>query len=770
MTWPFAKKRDHATPLKLHSTRLMHLSSSYAALLSLFDRESTRTGDDPAGIPSFISAAFEHAEAMVYDVNVLAPFPRLELYDRLAFLKQRAERIAEGRFVALEGPRIIGIDSPLAQDPNRVGGAAAMVVELVKSLDLPPPFELFITYAGWNAIAENSGFRQKPTGVKEAENLRVPPGMEQELISMASPDDEHGSRSQRQWDMALCVRTEDADPTFQGFCARVSGIEFHDILPAFAAATAGMKDKLEQQGLPPDLSRLHLSAALVPARKKTWGVIHTCDPEDPLRPDMRIVPEGRDDAQMKLLRHAPVIEIKDSAAKLGLSPGLARKLLATAARVETYFRRPLTIEWSLDRTGEPVITQVGPLSLPPGFAPKEDESGPPEDEPELLLEGRGHVVCRGVAAGPVWRPDQGEEPAHCPAGVVLVTTELLAELSHLQAARRAAAIVTERGTPTGHMASLVRQFRVPAIFGAEGACRKLAPGRTVTVDADENAVYDGRVERLISRRSIMRIRTGKMPGQGPRAQLLKAMAPLTGLMEGTSDRPGTLHDLAFSALESAADVTAERIERASHAVTLECPAPLAAGVIDLGGALGAGGLGMEDVQCEPLRLFLEGAAGLRPEAGVLDELAESEDRRAAFAVTAAATGEWMVAAVSCGNSPASAPGADDEGGGCRALVLARTGVTPEYNRVFCRVMAGRGGTCEQRSSGCMAVQALFRRLDMRLGRSGRSVSGLAWDISRQRAERRLKALGRFFWWLSIKGMEGGGGKTGKELREFLAAL
>jgi pyruvate,water dikinase len=64
--------------------------------------------------------------------------------------------------------------------------------------------------------------------------------------------------------------------------------------------------------------------------------------------------------------------------------------------------------------------------------------------------------------------------------------------------KKAAAIITEMGSVTGHMASLAREFEVPAILGAREAMKVIAPGQEITVDAYEGRVYRGRVPELLS--------------------------------------------------------------------------------------------------------------------------------------------------------------------------------------------------------------------------------------------------------------------------------
>ncbi len=57
---------------------------------------------------------------------------------------------------------------------------------------------------------------------------------------------------------------------------------------------------------------------------------------------------------------------------------------------------------------------------------------------------------------------------------------------------RAAAVVSEAGSATSHLATVLREARLPAVFGAKGAAGLLLEGDLVTVDAFYGNVYAGR--------------------------------------------------------------------------------------------------------------------------------------------------------------------------------------------------------------------------------------------------------------------------------------
>ena len=92
---------------------------------------------------------------------------------------------------------------------------------------------------------------------------------------------------------------------------------------------------------------------------------------------------------------------------------------------------------------------------------------------EVLLE-NGIVASRGAAAGRVYHL-KDEALKEIPRGVVLVTSQALPE--YAVAVGRAVAVVSEAGSATSHLATVLREARVPAVFGAKGALGLLHAGR-----------------------------------------------------------------------------------------------------------------------------------------------------------------------------------------------------------------------------------------------------------------------------------------------------
>ncbi|MBW2071542.1 MAG: hypothetical protein JRI89_09835 [Deltaproteobacteria bacterium] len=117
---------------------------------------------------------------------------------------------------------------------------------------------------------------------------------------------------------------------------------------------------------------------------------------------------------------------------------------------------------------------------------------------DLLLQG-GVTASAGVASGRVFLVKKTVDSLRFPEGAVLVSSQALPSWAALL--YRAAAVVTEHGSVTSHLANVAREFEVPALFAVAGATSALTNGELVTVDADGRKIYSGRIESLLRKRN-----------------------------------------------------------------------------------------------------------------------------------------------------------------------------------------------------------------------------------------------------------------------------
>jgi pyruvate,water dikinase len=179
-------------------------------------------------------------------------------------------------------------------------------------------------------------------------------------------------------------------------------------------------------------------------------------------------------------------------------PALTPELLGTIAQqamvIEKHFKSPQDIEFAVDDENNIVILQARPLAV--GF----DRSAMARELPVItekfpvIMDNQGIIVQKGVAIGKVYIVLKDEDLDEFPYGAILVTRYTSPRFSKI--IRRAAGIITDVGTATGHMATIAREFRVPTVVNTQTSTSVLQNGQEITLDADENKIYDGIIKAL----------------------------------------------------------------------------------------------------------------------------------------------------------------------------------------------------------------------------------------------------------------------------------
>lgn len=261
-------------------------------------------------------------------------------------------------------------------------------------------------------------------------------------------------------------------------------------------------------------------------------------------------------------------------------------------RLERHFQTPQDIEWALDGENRLFILQSRPLRL--GMTPlsgaEDADSLPAEISGHDVLLSGGDAACPGVGCGVAHIVSAEDDLLAFPENGVLVARS--ASPKYVMVMPKAQAIVTDSGSVTGHMASLTREFMVPALLNTETATQRIRQGDLITVDAYSRKIYTGRVPKLLE----MRLDRGAFMKDTPVYEHLRNMArwivPLN--LTNPSD-PGfspkgcrTVHDImrylhekSYAEMFRISDLATDR---GGVAVKLDTPKiPLDLFVIDLGG-------------------------------------------------------------------------------------------------------------------------------------------------------------------------------------------
>ena len=208
------------------------------------------------------------------------------------------------------------------------------------------------------------------------------------------------------------------------------------------------------------------------------------------------------------------------------------QLAQWATIIETYYEKPMDIEWAKDgKTGELFIVQARP------------ETVHSQKDVAILetyvLEEKGTVIVRGEAVGS--KIGQGkanvietaENIDRFNQGQVLVTDMTDPDWEPIM--KIAGAIVTNKGGRTCHAAIISRELGIPCVIGAGNATEVISNDQEVTVDCSEGAglIYEGLLKFNIDKvelDSIPKTKTQIMMNVGvPEKAFQQAQLPCDGV-------------------------------------------------------------------------------------------------------------------------------------------------------------------------------------------------------------------------------------------------
>lgn len=169
-------------------------------------------------------------------------------------------------------------------------------------------------------------------------------------------------------------------------------------------------------------------------------------------------------------------------------------LAELAVMLENYYDSPQDIEWAISRDGTICVLQCRPMQqLETATSTYSEKIKEPESK-NVIIRG-GIAVSPGRACGSVVLVNKGSDMGQFPEGGILVTKQALPRWAPLL--NRAAAVITEQGGVAGHLATVAREFGIPALFGVFGAMDTLSNGDQITIDSATSTIYRGRVISLL---------------------------------------------------------------------------------------------------------------------------------------------------------------------------------------------------------------------------------------------------------------------------------
>jgi pyruvate,water dikinase len=558
-----------------------------------------------------------------------------------------------------------------------VGGKNAHLAEMKNYLKLNIPEAFAVTTHAFDKFLKHNGLREKIDALAENNvNEKVLKELQDIILNAEVPPAVDGAidsalrKIKSKWGDAcfFAVRSsaqeEDGEFSFAGQFETILNVpsEGSSVKEAYKKVIASLysaKAAVYQKQSGYDIRNVKMAVGvMLMVDAASSGVMYSANPNGDRNTLIinatwglgKPIVEGQTDADLYVVKKGPIPEIIDE--KTGrkefitinrdeggirniktpedmretpcLTTEQAIELALQAMSIEKHFRRPQDIEWAVDKSGRIVILQSRPLNIAESMqVVPESRKGVSRYAPtrKILMENKGTVVTKGVGAGKVFIPNRPDDLNRFPKGSVLVSKHDSSDFVRIMPF--ASAIITDVGTPTSHMASLCREFRVPTIVGTGDATRFLRQGQEITVYADDEGnaiIYSGIVRDLLERAASDLRKMEDVYEYRRKRYILRYISPLN-LIDPMLDNfsPGgckTIHDIlrfihekSVAALVDNARYGNAMLKKHS-AVKLDLSIPAGIIAIDIGGGLniaeGSDRAAFEQITSIPLRAVLNG--------------------------------------------------------------------------------------------------------------------------------------------------------------------
>lgn len=647
------------------------LALNNAVLEKIGRMESALAGEyvfDRKFLTEIVGEASDLVREVIYCLNNLTYDGHLILYDRYAAIADKLAVLAADYAGPYDQSLVLPYGALNSDFEELVGSKNATLCEIRNRLQLPTPDGFAITVAAYGQfMAENDLFARIDAVCATAGSVheraariaelfataQVPAALAQEVRQALAQMAGQGVARP----IALAVRSsgvgEDGETrSFAGQFRSLLGVtpEAGAVLAAYREVIASRFSVAALEYLGPDAESraVPMAVAVQPmVAAHTAGVTYSRNPDGPGRPELLVTALRGQGRELVAGRQTPDrFAVSRSwpfpllASELAASPSSADEALALlptglrrgsatltppqlallaaqAVLLEKAFGEPQDIEWAM--AGEsPIILQSRPFGLPAKPPPLPAELAAELAAARPLMQGRGQVAQLGIAAGRVVHVAQESDIDAFPVGAIAVARFPSPRLSPI--VWRAAAIITDVGGPTGHLATIAREYRTPALFGTGEATRLLADGIEVTVDVENKTVYQGLISGLVRLQESEKGSYQAAPELRILRRILRWVAPIT-LADPTAPEfraanCQTFHDiLRFcheKAIEALIRFHAESGDRETAiSRPLRLPVPLKLGIIDLGGGLRPeappnGELDLTMLACPPLAALFHG--------------------------------------------------------------------------------------------------------------------------------------------------------------------
>jgi len=529
------------------------LSGNNTVLEVMADMEEKLSGEflfDRHYIDQNIIVIANGVKNIIDNLNKISHDKYSALYERFDDINSKIENLLTRKSEIPVSSFTISFDEITSEMTDRLGGKTANLGEIKNRLNIPTPDGFGISAFAFKKFMEHNGFLQKineKLSTLSVDNLEVLNNASKEIrdliINATIPSDlekEIGDAYSKLCDkygqeVLVSVRSsavqEDGEFSFAGQYATFLNVPSDLILQKYKEVVASLFTPraifyYKAKGFH-EYDMVMTVGVLRMIDARAGGVIYSRDPNNPENDTIivsavhglgKYVVDGVVTPETYILsKHPPIdiIEKKSPAQKTMLvckpdgeltevtlsddmkeKPSLADNQIKTLAHyavaIENHYQCPQDIEWAIDKDNTPYILQARPLKI----VTKETlKPIPTHIKGYKILLDKGVIASKGIGFGKAFIVRTEEDLANFPEGAVLVAKHTSTKFVTVM--NKASAIITDVGGATGHMASLAREFAVPALLDTEVATDILINDQEITVDAINCNIYEGRVNELI---------------------------------------------------------------------------------------------------------------------------------------------------------------------------------------------------------------------------------------------------------------------------------
>lgn len=641
---------DEGEIAKKYNHFMEFLANNRAALGIISELEQLYYGSGPftmAGVETQYGKLAAATGKLVEALNGLAPGKYAELSRVSDGIAQEIAPIFASEPPPAVGELVLPLEA-LGPDMVKVAGSKATNLAIIhKYLDAPIPPGFVITVGALEFFLRETGLARpveeflgglSPDNLENLEEksqaiqdmilkARVPAALAGEILK-AYQELEAKTHPQVRLAMRSSAVGEDTEASFAGQYATELNVTRDNLLEAYKAVLASKYSPRAiayrlRYGLE-DRDTHMCVAGIVMIDSRASGVLYTVDPSRPdsnllkinsiwglgehlvsgeASPDEFYVDKKTGNIVQRVIgrKAERLVNREGGGTRLEAVPAGEQELASLdddrvltlaryGLRLEEYYQGPQDVEWAVDHQGNLYFLQSRPLGL---IQSKPESEALPQDFPDhpVLLAG-GQAASPGIAVGLVYLAE-GDPSRPLPDDAILVART--ASPDHARLMGKIKGIITDIGSVTSHLASVAREFGVPALFDAGQATARLSDGEPVTLMTDRATVYQGIVPELAAAAKPLKRHLFDSPLHRRMRTFLDKVSPLnlTDPQDPSFAPSGcqTIHDVIRFAHEKVIKemfgLSGDAAEGAIS-VKLTTDIPLVLHLVDLGGGLKAG--------------------------------------------------------------------------------------------------------------------------------------------------------------------------------------